>query len=84
MSSRPLVLALLLANAAVVAAAESMPPPVVPAVKKAMPAAKQAAGVERKPVERKAGEAPKSVRDIPKTPLPLLEERTLGLGCAQG
>lgn len=83
MPRRALALALLLAGVSAVAA-ESSAPPVVQSVREAMPAAKQAVGVERKPVERKAGEAPKSSRDTPKPPLPLLEEKNLGLGCAQG
>jgi hypothetical protein len=76
MTRSALVLALLLAGVSAIAA-ESSAPPAVQSVKEAMPAAKQAAGVERKPVERKAGEARKAR-------LPVLEEKNLGLGCAQG
>ncbi len=83
MPRRATVLALLLAGVPAMAA-ESSAPPVVQSVKEAMPAAKQAAGVERKPVERKAGEARKDSREAPKARLPVLEEKNLGLGCAQG
>lgn len=83
MPRRATILALLLAGASAVAA-ESSSSPAVQSVKEAMPVPKQAAGGERKPVERKAGEAPKGSRGTPKPPLPVLEKKNLGLGCAQG
>jgi hypothetical protein len=83
MLRRTLALALLLAGVSA-AAAERSAPPVVQSAKETMPATKQAAGAERKPVERKPGEAQKSSPDISKPPLPLLNEKNLGLGCAQG
>ena len=76
-------LALLLAGVSAIAAGSSSSP-AGQSAKDAMPASKQAVGVQRKPVERKVGEAPKSSRDTPKPPLPLPEEKNLGLGCAQG
>ncbi len=78
-----LALALLLVGVPAMAA-ESAAPPVAQSVRESMPAAKQAAEVERKAGARKPGEAPKSPRDTPEPPLPPLEEKNLGLGCAQG
>lgn len=83
MPRRAMVLALLLAEVSAIAA-ESSAPSVAQSVKEAMPAAKQAVGVERKPVERKAGVSLKDSREAPKARLPILEEKNLGLGCAQG
>lgn len=82
MSRRKLVQALLVASASAVAA-ESTALPVAPSAKEAISAAKQTAGSERKPVERKAAEVPKSSQGKPKAPLPALDEKNLGLGCAQ-
>jgi hypothetical protein len=57
---------------------------VVKSAVEAIPAPKPVAGAKRKPVERKPGdEAPKSSRDTQKPPLPALEEKDLGLGCAK-
>lgn len=79
MPRRMLVLALLVASASGVAA-EDTALPVVPSAREVKPAA----GPERKPVERKAAEVPKNSQGKPKTPPPLLDEKNLGLGCAQG
>lgn len=83
MPRRALALALLLAGVSAMAT-ESSTPPVVQSAGETVPAAKKAAEVQRKSGERKPGEAPKSSRDTLKPPLPLLEEKNLGLGCAQG
>lgn len=82
MPSRALTIALLLAGAPV-AAAETAPTPVVQTAKEPMPGPKPTSASERKPVERKPGKAQKSSPDTPKPPLPLLDEKNLGLGCAQ-
>jgi hypothetical protein len=78
-----LTMALLIAGTPV-AAAETAPAPVVRTAKEPMPGPKPTTSAVRKPVERKAGDAPKKFGDSPKPPLPLLEEKNLGLGCAQG
>ncbi len=83
MPRRMLVLALLVASASAVAA-DGTALSVAPTAKEAIPAAKQTAGPARKPVERKAAEVPKNSKGNPKTPLPVLDEKNLGLGCAQG
>lgn len=83
MPSRVLAVALLLAGALAVAA-ETVPTPVVRSAKEMQPEPKPAAASERKATQRKAGEAPKHSRGTPKPPLPLLEEKNPGLGCAQG
>lgn len=83
MPRRVLAMALLLAAAPAVAA-ETAPTPVVRPAKVTQPEPKSTAASERKAAERKAGEAPKHSRGTPKPPLPLLEEKNLGLGCAQG
>jgi hypothetical protein len=49
----------------------------------AMPAKNETAGAKRKPVERKAGEAQKNLRETAKPPSAAPEEKNLGLGCAQ-
>lgn len=72
-----LSLALMLLASAPAVAADPSPPAVKSAVE-AIPAPKQVPGAERKPVE-----APKSSRDTPKPPLPALEEKDIGLGCAK-
>ena len=82
MPRRALLMALLLAGAAAVAA-ENAPVPTVRSAKEPMPGPKPATVSERKPAERKSGEAPKNSRGTAKPPLPLLEEKNLGLGCAQ-
>jgi hypothetical protein len=78
-----LTMALLLAGVPV-AAAETASTSVVQTAKEPMPGPKPTTASERKPVERKAGEAPKNSRGTSKPPLPLLDEKNLGLGCAQG
>ena len=75
-------MALLLAGAPV-ATAETAPTPVLQTAKERMTRPKPTAASERKPAERKAGEAPKNSRGTSKPPLPLLDEKNLGLGCAQ-
>lgn len=77
-----LSLALMLLASAPAVAADPSPPPVKSAVE-AMPAPKQVPGAERKPVERKPVEAPKSSRDTAKPPPPAMEEKDIGLGCAK-
>ncbi|MCM2287637.1 MAG: hypothetical protein NDI67_01310 [Sulfuritalea sp.] len=72
---------MLLASAPAFAA--ELSPPVVKSAVEVIPAPKQVAGAERKPIERKPGEAPKGSRDTQKPPLPALEEKDLGLGCAK-
>lgn len=83
MIRRSLAMALLLAGAPA-AAAESVPTPVAPTAQESMQGPKPTTASERKPAERKAGEALKNSRGAPKSPLPLLDEKNLGLGCAQG
>jgi hypothetical protein len=83
MARRSQVLALLLLGASAFAA-EGTALPAASAAKEAMPAVKQSAGPERKPVEPKAAEAPRNSQGNPKAPLPVLDEKNLGLGCAQG
>ncbi len=83
MPRRVLAMALLLVGAPAVAA-ETAPTPVVRPAKETQPEPKSTAASERKAAQRKAGEAPKNSRGTSKPPLPLLDDRTLGLGCAQG
>lgn len=86
MTRRALILALLLASAPSCAATADSPAP-VPQTAKAVvsnPVPKPAPAFTPKPAERNTGETPKNSRGTPKIPLPLLEERNLGLGCAQG
>ncbi len=78
-----LALVLMLLASAPAVAAEPSPPPAVQGVKEAAPATGQAAGAERKLAERKSGEPPNSPRDTPKLPVPALEGKNLGLGCAE-
>ncbi|MDP2823413.1 MAG: hypothetical protein Q8O52_12155 [Sulfuritalea sp.] len=67
------------------AVAENAPPPVAPVVaepvRNPMPGAANAP--PRKPPERKTNEVRKASRDSAKPPLPLLDEKNHGLGCAQ-
>ncbi len=79
---RVLVVLMLLASAPVVAA-EPLPPPVMKSAAEAAPKPKQAAGAERKPVERKPGQPPKSPREVPKASSPVFDEKNSGLGCAE-
>lgn len=83
MPRRVLAMALLLAAAPAVAA-ETVPTPVVQPARETQPEPKSAAASERKATQRQAGEAPKNSRGAPQPPSPLLEEKNLGLGCAQG
>lgn len=62
--------------------AENSPQKPGQSTREAMPANKEVAGAERKPVERKAGKAKKNFLDTTKPPLPALETKSLGLGCA--
>ncbi len=83
MPRRILLMALLLAGVPAVAA-ETAPTPVVRTAGEALPKPQLTTALERKAARHKAGEAPKNSRGTPKPPLPLLEEKNLGLGCAQG
>lgn len=85
MIRRAPILALLLASALSVAATDSPAP--VPQTAKAVvsnPVPKQTPASARKPAQLNTGEASKNSRGTRKTPLSSLEERNLGLGCAQG
>lgn len=82
MPRRVLAMALLLVGAAAVAA-ETVPTPVVQPTRETRPEPKPVAASERKATQRQAGEAPKNSRGTPKPPLLQLEEKNLGLGCAQ-
>lgn len=79
---RALVVLMLLASAPAVAA-EPSPLPVVKSAAEATPTPKQAAGAERKSVERKPGQPPKDPREVPKARLPVFDEKNSGLGCAE-
>lgn len=83
MPRRVLAMALLLAGAAAVAA-ETAPVSAVQPARETQSEPKPATASERKATQRKAGEAPKNSRGTPQPPSPLLEEKNLGLGCAQG
>lgn len=76
--------ALLLSAAAVAAAAEN-PPPLLPPVAESVrkPPAPGAKAPRGKPGERKADVSSKAPRSAKKQPLPTLDEKNLGLGCAQ-
>lgn len=82
MPRRVMLMALLLVSASAVAA-ESAPTPAVRTAKEMLPAPQLTTVSERKATQRKAGEAPKNSRGTPKPPLLRLEEKNLGLGCAQ-
>lgn len=82
MPRRVLAVLMLLASAPAVAA-EPSPPPAVKSAAEATPKPKQAAGAERKSVERKPGQPPKSPGAVPKARLPVLDEKNSGLGCAE-
>lgn len=83
MSRRMLAIALLLAGAAA-AAAEAAPASVVQSGRETQAEPKLTTVSERKSTQRKGGEAPKPPRGTSKPPLPLLDQKNLGLGCAQG
>jgi hypothetical protein len=82
MPRRVLAVLMLLASVPAVAA-EPSPPPVVKSAAEATPKPKQAAGAERKSVERKAGQPPKNPSEVQKARLPVLDEKNSGLGCAE-
>lgn len=77
-------LVLMLLASAPAVAAETAPTPVVQTARETMPEPNLTTASERKATQRKAGEELKNSRSTPKPPLPLLEEKNLGLGCAQG
>lgn len=83
MPRRMLAIALLLAGVPAVAA-EAAPASVVQPGREPQAEPKLTTASERKTTQRKGGEAPKNTRGTSKLPLPLLDEKNLGLGCAQG
>jgi len=83
MPKRVLLMGLLFAGIPAVAA-EPVPTPVAQTARQASPGPKLPAAPERKAAKRQASEAPKNSRGAPQLPLPLLDEKNLGLGCAQG
>lgn len=83
MIRRLLAMALLLAGVPAVAA-ESLPRPVAQTAKESIPGPKPANAATRKDAQRKASDVQKNSSSAPKQSLPLLDEKNLGLGCAQG
>lgn len=87
MLRRLLATGLLLTGASVVAAAVAAEssPPVLPTVAEPVrnPVAKEASTPRRIAAKRKSDETPKTPRQATKPPLRQLEEKNLGLGCAQ-
>lgn len=83
MPKRVLLTGLLFAGISAVAA-EPVPTPAAQTAKESMSGPKPTNASARKDPQRKAGDARKNSSSAPKQPLPLLDEKNLGLGCAQG